>query len=61
MSERVDLDGKYTSSNGLLAFQDYGKGTVVQFRNIRLKHLPAGGDESQNDPLENGKAESERE
>ena len=57
----MDLNGKYASSKGLLAFQDYGKGTVVQFRNIRLKHLPAGGDESQNDPLENGKAESERE
>jgi hypothetical protein len=33
----------------------------VQFRNIRLKQLPAGGDESQDEPIENGKAESERE
>jgi hypothetical protein len=61
LSELVDLDGKHASSKGLLAFQDHGNGTVVQFRNIRLKHLPAGGDESQNDPLENGKSESERE
>ncbi|MBT4012236.1 MAG: DUF1080 domain-containing protein [Planctomycetaceae bacterium] len=61
LSELVDLDGKHARSKGLLAFQDHGNGTVVQFRNIRLKHLPAGGDESQNDPLENGKAELERE
>jgi hypothetical protein len=47
LSELVDLDGKYATSKGLLAFQDHGKGTVVQFRNIRLKHLPAGCAESQ--------------
>ena len=47
MSELVDLDGKHATSNGLLAFQDHGKGTVVQFRNIRLRHLPAGRAEFQ--------------
>ena len=61
LSELVDLDAKHATGKGLLAFQDHGKGTVVQFRNIRLKQLPAGGDESQDEPIENGKAESERE
>ena len=61
LSELVDLDAKHATGKGLLAFQDHGKGTVVQFRNIRLKQLPAGGDESQDEPIENGEAESERE
>jgi hypothetical protein len=42
LSELVDLDGKYANSKGLLAFQDHGNGTVVQFRDIRLKDLPSG-------------------
>ncbi|MDA7875133.1 sulfatase-like hydrolase/transferase [bacterium] len=61
LSALVDLDAKHATGKGLLAFQDHGKGTVVQFRNIRLKQLPAAGDESQDEPIENGKAESERE
>jgi hypothetical protein len=47
LSELVDLDAKHATSKGLLAFQDHGNGTVVHYKNIRLKHLPAGGDESQ--------------
>jgi hypothetical protein len=47
LSELVDLDQKHATSKGLLALQDHGKGTVVHFKNIRLKHLRAGGDESQ--------------
>ena len=42
LSELVDLDGKHANSKGLLAFQDHGNGTVVQFRDIRLKDLPSG-------------------
>ena len=30
LSERANLDGKHASSKGVLAFQDYGKGAVVQ-------------------------------
>ena len=47
LSELVDLDAKHATSKGLLAFKGHGKGTVVQFRNIRLRHLPAGRAESQ--------------
>ncbi len=47
LSELVDLDQKHATSKGLLALQDHGKGTVVHFKNIRLKHLLAGSDESQ--------------
>lgn len=39
-SELTDLDEKYARTKGLLALQDHGKGTVVQFKNIRIKHLP---------------------
>ena len=61
LSELVDLDGKHGTNKGLLAFQDHDKGTVVQFRNIRLKQLSAVGEESQDNPIDSGKADTERE
>jgi hypothetical protein len=36
-SELVDEDGKHATAKGLIALQDHGKGTVAEFRNIRIK------------------------
>lgn len=36
-SELVDEDKKYSTRTGLLAFQDHGKGTITEFKDIRLK------------------------
>ena len=36
-AELVDEDAKYAAESGVLAFQDHGKGTVVEFKDIRLK------------------------
>ncbi len=35
----VDEDKKYARAAGVLAFQDHGKGTVAEFKDIRLKVL----------------------
>ena len=44
LAELVDEDEKYGSRSGVLALQDHGKGTVVEFRKIRLK-VTSGGPE----------------
>lgn len=36
-AELVDEDAKYAAQRGVLAFQDHGKGTVVEFKDIRMK------------------------
>lgn len=36
-SELVDEDAKYASAKGIIALQDHGRGTVAEFRNIRIK------------------------
>ena len=36
-AELVDEDAKYAARSGVLAFQDHGKGTIVEFKDIRLK------------------------
>jgi CheY-like chemotaxis protein len=40
-AELIDEDAKHSSRSGLLALQDHGKGCVVAFRDIRIKHLRA--------------------
>lgn len=40
-SELIDNDAQHSSRSGLLALQDHGKGCVVAFRDIRIKHLRA--------------------
>ena len=40
-AELVDEEAKYAAQSGLLALQDHGKGCVVAFKDIRIKHLPA--------------------
>lgn len=39
LAELVDLDAKYARRTGVLAFQDHGKGTVAEFKDIYLKRL----------------------
>jgi hypothetical protein len=39
LAELVDLDSKFARRTGVLAFQDHGKGTVAEFRDIYLKRL----------------------
>lgn len=36
-AELVDEDAKYAAKSGVLAFQDHGKGTIAEFKDIRLK------------------------
>ena len=36
-SQLTDHDEKYSTSNGWIAFQDHGKGTKVEFKNIRIR------------------------
>jgi hypothetical protein len=36
-AELTDEDEKYSTSKGLIALQDHGKGTVAAFKNIRIK------------------------
>jgi hypothetical protein len=36
-AELVDEDAKYAAKTGVLAFQDHGKGTVAEFKDILLK------------------------
>ena len=36
-AELVDEDAKYAAKSGVLAFQDHGKGTTAEFKDIRLK------------------------
>jgi hypothetical protein len=36
-AEFVDEDPKYARKSGVLAFQDHGKGTIAEFKDIRLK------------------------
>jgi len=40
-SELVDEDGKRSRRSGVVALQDHGGGCVAEFKDIRLKHLPA--------------------
>ena len=39
-AELVDEEEPYSEKSGVLAFQDHGHGTVVEFKNVRLKSLP---------------------
>lgn len=36
-AELMDEDPKYATKKGFIALQDHGKGTVAEFRNIRIK------------------------
>ena len=36
-SPLTDHDEKYSTSKGWIAFQDHGKGTNVEFKNIRIR------------------------
>jgi hypothetical protein len=36
-SQLTDHDEKYSTSKGWIAFQDHGKGTKVEFKNIRIR------------------------
>jgi len=36
-SKLTDQDEKYSTSKGYIAFQDHGKGTHVEFKNVRIK------------------------
>ena len=36
-AELVDEDAKYAAKSGVLAFQDHGKGTIAEFKDIQLK------------------------
>ena len=36
-SQLTDHDEKYSTSKGWIALQDHGKGTNVEFRNIRIR------------------------
>ena len=36
-SQHADHDEKYSTSKGWIAFQDHGKGTKVEFKNIRIR------------------------
>ena len=38
-AELIDEEKAYAMRSGVLAFQDHGKGTVVEFKDIRLKKL----------------------
>jgi hypothetical protein len=40
-SELTDQDRTRSLRSGVVAFQDHGGGCVVEFKDIRLKHLPA--------------------
>ncbi|MFP4057061.1 MAG: family 16 glycoside hydrolase [Candidatus Brocadiia bacterium] len=42
-AELVDEDAEHASRRGVVALQDHGRGTVVGFRNIRLRALPPAG------------------
>lgn len=44
-AELIDEDKEYAAGSGVLALQDHGHGTVVEFRNIRLKRLDRGESE----------------
>ncbi len=44
-SDLTDEDAEHSARAGLIALQDHGKGTVVAFKDIRLKILGPGGDE----------------
>lgn len=37
LSELIDEDEQHSARSGVLAFQDHGRGTVVEFKDIRLK------------------------
>lgn len=39
LAELVDEDAKYGALSGVLAFQDHGKGTVAEFKKVRLKRF----------------------
>jgi hypothetical protein len=43
-SDLTDEDAEHSARSGLIALQDHGKGTVVSFKDIRLKILAPGGD-----------------
>ncbi len=36
-SQLTDHDEKYSTAKGWIAFQDHGKGTKVEFKNIRIR------------------------
>ena len=36
-SQVTDLDAKYSTSKGFIAFQDHGKGTRVEFKDVRIR------------------------
>ena len=36
-SELIDEDAKYATAKGVIALQDHGRGTVAEFRHIRIK------------------------
>ena len=36
-SQVTDLDTKYATSKGFIAFQDHGKGTRVEFKDVRIR------------------------
>ena len=36
-AQLTDHDEKYSTSKGWIAFQDHGKGTNVEFKNIRIR------------------------
>lgn len=38
-AELIDEDEKHARRSGVLAFQDHGKGTIVEFKDIRLKRM----------------------
>lgn len=37
-AELIDEDQQYSSRSGMLAFQDHGHGTLVEFKDVRLKN-----------------------
>lgn len=39
-AELIDEEEPYSARSGVLAFQDHGRGTVVEFKDVRLKNLP---------------------
>jgi len=39
-ADLTDEEEQYSSTSGVLAFQDHGHGTVVQFKDVRLRDLP---------------------
>jgi hypothetical protein len=36
-SQLTDLDAKHSTAKGFIAFQDHGKGTKVEFKNVRIR------------------------